>query len=419
MPAIRAARLDVSRMLSGGARGAVGSLGRARGGRFLVAAQIALSLLLLVGAALFVRTLNHLAQQKLGFDRDRILMAFVDPPGGGYRGPASDAMLLRLAARLRAVPGVSGVAITNDGMFAGDARDRVSIDGVSGFSPQEMHASWTLVGAGYFRNAGIPVVRGRELTEADELRRAPVCVINESFVNFYFRDADPIGKHLTDEYPTTRTTYEIVGVVADAREHSLRTRNLRRFYGNVFFPIGILNNAAFVIRTSGDASKLTTAVTQAIHQFDPALPVNAVRSVNEQIGRRLVAERLLAQLAGVFGGLALVMAAIGIYGVMSYAIGRRTSEIGLRMALGASQSGVLRMVLRETAVLLGAGIVIGLPCAIWAAGFVRGTLAGVGPTDPMSIALALGVIGVTTLLAGYIPARRASRIDPMQALRCE
>jgi len=418
VPAIRGTRLDVNGILAAGTRGAIGTRGHARGGRLLVAAQIALSLLLLVGATLVVRTLNHLAQQSLGFDRDHMLMAFVDPAAGGYRGPRADDLVRQLADRVRAIPGVRAAAISSSGMFAGDSADEISIEGVTGFKKDEMHAEWTLVGAGYFHAIGIPLLRGRELTEADELHRAPVCVVNQSFARLYFKDADSIGKHLTDEYPTTRTTYEIVGVVADAREHSLRDRVGPRFYGNAFFPIGTVHGSTLVVRATGDPARLVTTLTQAINQFDPGLPVPTVRTVNEQIGRRLVAESLMARLAASFGALALLMAAIGIYGVMSYAIGRRTSEIGLRMALGASQSGVMRMVLYETAALLLAGATIGLPAAISAARLMRSTLAGVGPADPLSIAVALAVITAATLVAGYIPARRAARIDPMEALRC-
>jgi ABC-type antimicrobial peptide transport system permease subunit len=173
------------------------------------------------------------------------------------------------------------------------------------------------------------------------------------------------------------------------------------------------------VRASGDPAQFVRVLTQTINQFDPALPVLAVRTINQQIGRRLVAERLMARLAAAFGSLALLMAAIGIYGVMSYAIGRRTSEIGLRMALGASQAGVLRMVLRETTLLLLAGIAAGVPSAIAAAQLMRGTLAGVSPADPISLAVALAIIAAAALLAGFIPARRASRIDPMEALRSE
>jgi len=417
-PALRATRVDVNRLLAAGVRGAIASRRSARGGRMLVAAQIALSLLLLIGAAVLVRSLNRLAGQNLGYDRDHLIMTSVDPRAAGYEGAAAEDLYRRLAERARLIPGVQSVAVSDYGMFGGESRDPIAVEGFHPADGHEVHAYWTLIGAGYFRTVGIPLLRGRELNEADEQRRLPVCVINHSLARFLFNDGDPIGKHLTDEYPTTRTTYEIVGVVADARERSLR-RDDRRFYGNIYHPISRLEQVTFVLRTWGDPAKAAGAVRAAVNSVDPAVPVLLIRTINEQIGRRLLVERLTAQLAGCFGVLALLMAAVGIYGVMSYAIGRRTSEIGLRMALGASQRGVLKMVLRETAMLLAAGLAAGLPCAIAAVRLLGSTLPGISPTDPMAIGTAILIITAATLLAGYIPARRASRIDPMEALRCE
>jgi len=417
-PAIRATRLDVNRLLTAGTRGTLGSRGRGRGGRILVAAQIALSLLLLIGATVLVRSLHRLAEQNLGFDRDHLIMVSVDPRAAGYEGLAAEALYQQLVERSRSAPGVVSAAISDYGMFGGDSADVVSIEGYTA-GKDEIHAKWSLVGAGYFRTAGIPLLRGRELNETDERRRLALCVINESLAKAYFPNTDPIGKHITDEYPTTRVTYEIVGVAADARERRLKGQSDRRFYGNLYHPITRLERVTLVLRTAGDPVRVGAGIREAVNSADPALPVLAVNTINEQVDRRLVVDRLMAQLAGCFGVLALVMAAVGIYGVMSYAIGRRTSEIGLRMALGASRSGVLRMVLRETTLVLGAGLAIGLPCAFAAARLLGGTLAGVSPADPLAIALAVGIITAAALLAGYVPARRASRVDPMEALRCE
>jgi predicted permease len=418
-PALRATRLDVCRLLALGARGMQGNRGSAKRGRWLVAAQVALSLVLLVGAALLVRNLNHMAEQPMGLDRDHLIMTSVDAPAAGYKGPAIAAVAWQLLDQVRAIPGVRAAALSDLGVFGGDSADPVSVEGYTNPDKSEMRAAWTLAGPGYFSTVGAPVLRGRELTEADGRRGLPVCVINQALANFFFKDRDPIGLHITDEYPTTRTRYEIVGVVADMRYHRLKGPVGRRFYGNFFHPIVPLDRITLLIRTRGAPEKSLEAVRQAVGAVNPAIPILLSRTVNQQIGRRLAVSRMLAQLGGCFGMLALLMAAVGVYGVMSYAIGRRTGEIGLRMALGASQSGVLRMVLRETAVLLAAGAAAGLPCSVAAAYLLRGMLDGVTPADPLSIVLSLATIAGATLLAGYVPARRASRVDPMQALRCE
>ena len=209
-PALRSTRMDVNRMLASGTRGAIGNRGASRSGRLVVVGQVALSLLLLVSAALFVRSLHTLMTQNVGFDRDHVAIATIDPLAAGYRGAAAEAMYRQLTERARAIPGVSEATIANSGLFAGDSADRITLDGLSPFKPEDMHSHWTLIGPHYFRTLGIPLRQGRELDETDAARGSAVCVINESFAKFYFGD-NPLGRHVTDEYPTTRTTYEVVG----------------------------------------------------------------------------------------------------------------------------------------------------------------------------------------------------------------
>ncbi|SPE38678.1 Permease [Candidatus Sulfopaludibacter sp. SbA6] len=418
-PAMRATRLDVNQALAANVRGSSGSRGSVRTGRVLVVAQVALSLLLLMGATLFVRSLHNLVAQKLGFNRDHLLMVEVDPTGGGYKGAAVPALYLKLREALQTIPGVRAVTISNNGFFRGDAGDQISLEGSDRRGASELRSRWTLVGPGYFSAVGIPLLRGRDIDAADAAHGSPVCVINESFARYFFANSDPIGKHVTDEYPTTRETFEIVGVAADAREHSLAQPDRPRFYGNLFHPIGTIERATFILNSSGDPNALISAARQAISAIDRGLPVLGIRSVNEQIDRRLVTQRLIADLSAFFGSLALLMAAIGLYGVMSYSMTRRTSEIGIRMALGASQRSVLWLVLRETFWLVVLGVAAGLPCALAAGRLIAARLFGLTPADPATIALAVTIIFGATLLAGYIPARRASRVDPMVSLRCE
>ena len=419
-PALRAARVDVNRTLTANVRGSGGARRGVRTGRALVVAQVALSLLLIMGATLFVRSLHNMVVQKLGFDRDHLLMVALNPSAGGYQGAAVPALYQKLRQALLTIPGVRGVTTSNTGLFRGDSGDAISLEGSSRRTPEELRSRWTLVGPDYFSTLGIPLLRGREeSTQRTSLHGSPVCVINESFARYFFAGSDPIGKHVTDEYPTTRETFEIIGVAADAKEHSVAEPGRPRFYGNLAHPIGTIEGGNFLLSSSGDPNAMMSAVRQAIASVDRGLPVPVMRSVNDQIDRRLVTQRLIADLSACFGALALLMAAVGLYGVMSYSMSRRTSEIGLRMALGATEGSVLWLVLRETVGLALAGVAVGLPCGLVAASLVAHQLFGLAPTDPVTILLAISILMAVTVLAGYIPSRREARVDPLAALRCE
>ena len=418
-PAIRATRLDVNRTLSANARGSIGGRGRLQTGRLLVVAQVALSLLLLLGATLFVRSLRNMLAQKLGYDRDHILLVRIDPVTAGYKGAGVNALYIKLRERLREIPGVKDVTLSNSSLFSGDSGDQISIDGGWKGNPEELRSRWTLVGPDYFRTLGIPLLRGREIDASDAARGLQVAVVNESFAKLFYPNADPIGRHVTDEYPTTRETYEIVGVAADVKEHRVDEEKRPRFYASLFHPIGTVDGVALVLSTSREPAGVVPEMRRVIGEIDSSIPVGSVRTLNEQIDRRLVTQRLIADLSAFFGGLALLMAAIGLYGVMSYAISRRTSEIGIRMALGASKTGVIWMVLRETLALVAIGVAIGLPCALVSGRWISSRLFGLTAADPISITFAVAVILAVTMLAGYVPALRAARTDPMQALRCD
>lgn len=417
VPAIWGTRLDINRTLAANTRGSIGGRGRVQKGRILIVVQVALSLVLLMGGALFVRSLHNMLAQNLGYDRDHLLMVSVDPVAAGYKGAGVPAMYERARAELRTVPGVHSVTLSHGGLFTGDSGDHLAIEGSPVRDSEQLRSRWTEVGADYFKTLKIPLLRGREIDSADAARAAPVCVINESFLRRFFPNLDAIGKHITDEYPTTRETFEIIGVVADSKEHAPDEKKEPRFYSNISHPIGTVGEVTFLLNTSGDPGSVASSARKLLRHFYKNLPILTVRTVNQQIERRLITERLLADLAAFFGGLALLMAAIGLYGVMSYSMTRRTNEIGIRMALGASAGGVMRMVLGETLWMVAIGMAIGLPCAVAVARLISSRLYGVTAADPVSIATAMLIVSGSAVLAGYVPAHRASRIDPMVSLR--
>jgi predicted permease len=418
VPALRETRIDLSQTLSMNQRRTAGS--RVRGGRILVVAQIALSIILVTGAALLARSLRNMLVEKVGFDRGRLLQVVVDPFAAGYKGASLTALYQQVLIELRRIPGARDVTVANQDLFGGgDSGDRISLDGSPVHNPDELRSRWTLVGPNYFATLGIPLLRGRQIYASDAARGARFCVVNEAFARQFYPGSDPIGRHLTDEYPTTRETYEIIGVAANAKEHRPDEPVRARFYASLFHPIGTSERAVFVIATAGDPAAAGNAVRAVLARAAPNLPVTGIRTVDDQLGRRLVTQRLIADLSGCFGILGLFMAAIGIYGVMSYSISRRTSEIGIRMALGASGVSVTRMVLKETCWLVVAGAAIGVPCAYAASRLTGSMLFGLKPGDPSALAIALAVILTVSGAAAYLPARRASRVDPMNALRCD
>ncbi|HEY3741296.1 MAG TPA: ABC transporter permease [Bryobacteraceae bacterium] len=418
-PAIRATRMDLNRTLAAGGRGSTGAASRVRVGRILVVAQVALSLVLVLGAALFVRTLHNLLTENLGYDREHLLMVRVDPSPGGYKGPTAAVLYGKIGDALHMIPGVVDVTSSNTGLFSGDSGDSISLEGSSVHNPEQLRSRWTSVGANYFRTLGIPMLRGREISESDVARGLPVCVVNETFVRQFYPDSDPIGRHVTDEYPTTRETFEIIGVSANSKEHLPNERVRPRFYPNLAHPIGSVESVTFLVRSTGDPAGVASMVRRQIAQVDANLPITALRTIEDQIDRRLLMQRLMAGLAAFFGAVALFMAAIGLYGVVSYSVSRRQAEIGIRMALGASRGRVIRMVLSEAFTMVVIGAAIGLPVALMAGRLIASRLYRLTSADPLAIVMATGTILSAALLAAYVPARRASRTDPVNSIKSE
>jgi predicted permease len=421
-PAWRCVQVNVSSTLNEAGRGMTGSRSKLGLGKTLVVVQIAVSVLLLIGSGWFVRTLRNLELVDLGYQREKLLILSLDPLSAGYTGPRLTNFYRDLALRFQRIPGVRSVAYSQNGLFSG-SDSGVPLD-VEGFKPRKKgdeNSRFDQVGPNYFSALGVPVLLGRELGEQDNEKASRVCVVNEAFAKAYFGKTSPIGKHITSTFPELHVTMEIVGVVRNVRDQDLRGEIEKRFYLPVARPMGsdISPFMSYEIRTSGDAGALLQSARAVVRQVDPAIPVDSVRTLVDLVDERLTQEKLIALLSAGFGGLALLLACIGLYGVLSYGVARRTNEIGIRMALGAQQGRVVGMILRETAILLVAGLVIGVPATLGCARFVESKLYGLKPADPLTLIAAIGILILVAVVAGYVPARRAARVDPLEALRYE
>jgi predicted permease len=422
-PAYRASRVDLNDVLKGTSRGVVGGTarkGRAPIGKVLVVGQVALSLLLLIVAGLFIRSFQKLSEVNLGYDRDHLVLFSVNPQTAGYQGAEGTEVLKQMLARLRSIPGVRGATLSDNGLLShGDSRDEITIDGYTPKSGQEMHARFDEVGPHFFSTIGTPILMGREIGPEDSGNGQRAGLINETMARYFFGNESPIGRRIWDMFPTTHTDFIVVGVVADSKHNSLRERPQPRFYVPFFHPIGQETSAEIMVRVAGSTSSVVAAIRDAVKQAGPNLPAVQITTMTELVERSLSTETMITKLAGFFGALAVLLACIGIYGIMAYAVTGRTNEIGIRMALGAQRKDVLWLVLRETLLLVLIGALIGLPAVFGASQLIKSQLFGLSAADPVSLILATVLMFVVAIIAGYIPARRASRTDPMVALRYE
>jgi predicted permease len=421
-PARRATKIDLAPVLKENARSVVGSgkgAGRWPLGKMLVVSQFALSLLLLMGAGLFVRSLRNLEKLDLGYDRDTLVLAKLDPVGAGYQGEKLLQTFPReIVDRLKSLPGVTAVSYSENGIFSGTESDTtVRIDGFKGPNDDgSLNVAYDRVGPGYFESVGIPLLQGRGINGQDRTGAPLVVVVNEALVKTYFHGQSPLGKHIVATGPPAEVPYEIVGVTHDVRDHGLRGPVPPRAYLALMQADEPASAFNVEIRTSTPAT-LVQPVRQAVRDYDPDMPVYGVQPVRDMIDDSISHERMIAKLSAVFGLLALLLASIGLYGVISYTIARRTNEIGIRMALGAGRREVLWMVLRETLLLALAGIAIGVPAALAAARLVASRLFGLSAYDPVTLSAATAILVCVAVLAGTIPGSRATRVDPTQALR--
>ena len=430
VPALRMARLNLNATLQSQGRGGSGRTRHIFGrfikgglplGKVLVMGQVALSIVLLVGAGLFVRSLQKLQNVPLGFQPDGLYITGLSPASAGYKDAAAVAYWHRVLSTVAAVPGVRGVALAGDGLFANSESGLpISVEGFTG--PNGQHsagARFDTVSADYFKTVGIPILLGRGFTEQDS-SGTKNAVINQTMAKRFFGSRNPLGMQLHDLYPDDQgAAYTVIGVCADAKYNDLAEKTPPRFYLSSFNSIpGDDHGGAYVfVRATG--SSTIASVRQAIRNLDANVQMGAIRDMDTMIGRSLVTQQLLAKLSAFFGFLALLLAALGLYGVMAYGVARRTPEIGVRMALGAGPGAVIGMILAETLLMVGIGVVLGIPAAVAASKAAASQLNLFGLTyyDPASLLWATAVLAIVACAAGYLPARRASRVDPLSALR--
>ena len=428
-PALQATRVDITPALKETRASESHGKSRRFGFRFglsqvLVVTQIGISLLLVVAAGLFVRTITNLHSVNLGFNAENILIFALNATQAGYKDAALKQFYQELEHRFQAIPGVRSATSSDLPMVGGwSSSTSITVPGIP--QPPEgqrgPNTSYALVGSTFFETMEIPIVAGRALDKRD-VEGAPVAaVVNQIFAEKYFRGQNPVGRHFTMGAKANPADIEIVGIARTARYNSLK-----REIPPVTYIAWIqapksrqLRQMIFELRATGNPLALANTVRQIVHEVGPQVPVADMTTQSRRIDQTISQERTFAQLCACFGGLALLMACVGLYGTMAYAVARRTGEIGIRMALGATRRRVVWMILREVALLSAFGLLIGLVAAYQTTAFLKSFLFGVKPNDPFAISASVAILIACALLAGYLPAFRASRIDPMVALRNE
>jgi predicted permease len=430
VPAFQTTRPDVGRVLKDEAGAVVGG-GHTGLRKTLVVAQVALSLLLLIGAGLFLRSLKNLSNLGPGFPVERLVGFNIDPSLGGYIPERSKIYYQQLTNALSSVPGVESVGLASMRILENDEWDSsMTVEGYTPAKPEDRAEPYmNQISPGYFATLGVPIVAGRDfrMTDDHEIKKGPedddwtptTVMINEKFAKKFFPGRNPLGLHLGfGSDPGTRMDMEIIGIVKDIKYTNLRDEVPEQAYVP-YMGSHFLGSMTVYIRTAVDPNLLMPAVRQKVRELDPNLPIYGLRTTETQINNSLVTERMIASLSTVFGFLATMLAVIGLYGVMSYTVAQRTREIGIRMALGAEQGKVVWMVMREVLRLIGIGVVAGIPAALALTRVVESQLFGLTGHDPRTLGISTVALTVVACAAGYIPALRASRLDPMKALRYE
>ena len=421
LPVGQSLRVDTAPTLKESLVGVAGRHAHTRWRGPLVVGQLTLSIVLVVTAGLFAVSLRNLLQKYPGFQPENLLTFSVDPELSGYTGPRALAFLEDLERRLKELPGTVAVGAARGGVFSGSDRgSNVTVEGYRARPDEDMECAIDGISAGFFRTLKIPLLAGRDFTEADGNGAPKVAIVNEQFSRFFFPGGNPVGRHLAFGAGDVKLDIEIVGVVRDSFHDNLREKVARFIYipylQDTHAGGGRIN---YYVRADGNPVVLTGNVRQAVREMDSNVPLNKVQTVQSAIRQSIYGDRMVAWLGLAFGALAAGPAALGLYGLVSYMVARRTSEIGLRIALGASHSAVLWLIFRETLTLIATGVVLGLALAIASTRLISSMLYGLEATSPLIFASATMLLAAVAALATFLPARRATKVDPIVALRYE
>jgi predicted permease len=415
-PSLQATRPNLIPALKNEMAVVSGSCRRWELSRLLVILQVALSLALLVGAGLFARSLRNLKTVDIGYNTDQVITMALDPAQNGYKIERLRNFYDQLSERLAALPGVKTTTFTRNAPMSGSySRFGIEVSGYQPRSGEEMAVLFNQIGPQFFATFGTPLLLGREFSAQDTPESPKVVIVNHSLARHFIGAESPLGKRITLE---NYKDLEIVGVVADAKYRDLKEAAPLTAY-IPYSQYDQLGQRILCVRATGATGALVATIRQEVRNLDPNLPVFNVKTFAEQINESVSQERLVALLSSFFGLFALLLASLGLYGVMAYSVARRTNEIGVCMALGAERRDVIWLVMRESLLLVAVGVSIGLAIALAMARLVSTLLFGLTPTDPLTIALATMLMIGVAAIAGYLPARRASRVDPLVALRCE
>jgi predicted permease len=386
----------------------------------LIFLQVALSLPLLIGAGLFLHSLRNLRGLNTGFVKENVFLATLNPALNGYPEERIKSLYDDLLSRVRTLPGVRAASLTTSSVISGGwDQEGVTVEGYEPGPDENMSPNAALISPGYFQTMGIPFAKGRDFTEQDTARRPKVVIINETMAHYFFGNKDPLGKKIgTDDDPKVPPDREIIGVVKDAKYVRLSEAPRRHFYAPMAQEPR-LSDMTLQVRTSGDPEKIGDLVRAQVHDLDANLPLYATTTLEIQIDNSLTQERLLTWLSSLFGLLATLLASLGLSGVVAFSVARRTREIGIRMALGAQPGDILRNVVSHIAFLVTAGMAVGLAAACGLTRLLASMLYEVGSADPLAFAGACFLLGIVAALAAYLPAQRATQVDPVIALRYE